>query len=139
MTPDNVPGSSKKKSIWGFLALFMLFFLSTPPAWAQKNELGILFGGTYYLGDLNPSRQFAMTRIGLGGMYRHNFGPHIAARVNGIFASVEGNDALITSPATSTPPIRPTSLPAEGCSGSIPRHSFLTPFLTGASSGSGPL
>lgn len=61
----------------------------------QKSELGLLFGGTYYLGDLNPSQQFALTRIGLGGMYRYNFGPHLSARANGLFTSVEGNDALV--------------------------------------------
>lgn len=85
----------KKKTFAGILGLFLIFFLFPPSLMAQKNELGVLFGGSYYLGDLNPSRQFAMTRIGLGGMYRYNFGPHISARVNGIFASVEGNDALI--------------------------------------------
>jgi len=72
-----------------------LFIFSPGAAFGQKNEIGVFFGGSYYLGELNPSRQFALTRIALGGIYRYNFTPHISLRANGIFGSVEGNDALI--------------------------------------------
>jgi len=95
MITPQLPGISVKKSRKGLLLLFVLFFLNTPALLGQKNELGVFFGGSYYLGDLNPGRQFAMTRIALGGVYRYNFNPHLSARLNGIFASVEGNDALI--------------------------------------------
>jgi len=70
-------------------------FLCIIGAYGQRNEFGVVFGGTYYLGDLNPARQFALTRIGIGGMYRHNFSQHIAARVTVFYGSVEGNDALV--------------------------------------------
>jgi opacity protein-like surface antigen len=76
-----------------FLLLAMTFL--APAAKAQRNELGIFFGGSYYLGDLNPHRQFAMTRIAGGGIYRFNINPHVALRLNGILASVEGNDAVV--------------------------------------------
>lgn len=84
------------RKIFTGLAIFFIVFLSFPQTGlGQKNEIGIFFGGSYYLGDLNPSRQFGLTRISLGGMFRHNFTPHLSLRANAIFGSVEGNDALI--------------------------------------------
>ena len=83
------------KPIRGFFILLLLLGLKTTSLMGQKNELGLFFGGSYYLGDLNPSNHFALTRIALGGIYKYNFNPHISLRANGIFASVEGNDALI--------------------------------------------
>ncbi len=95
MITPQLPGISIKKSRPGLMLLFVFLFINIPALLGQKNELGVFFGGSYYLGDLNPGKQFAMTRIALGGIYRYNFNPHLSARVNGIFASVEGNDALI--------------------------------------------
>lgn len=95
MITPKVPGYSLQKTRPGLVLLLLLLFFNTPALLGQKNEIGVFFGGSYYLGELNPGRQFAMTRIALGGIYRYNFGPHISARLNGIFASVEGNDALI--------------------------------------------
>lgn len=60
---------------------------------AQKNELGVFFGGSYYLGDLNPSQQFAMPRIGAGAIYRYNINENLAFRVNGFLGNVAGSDA----------------------------------------------
>jgi hypothetical protein len=95
MMPYKEPGSCKNKYFTVFIFLFSICFFRAPLVMGQKNEIGVLFGGTYYLGDLNPSRQFALTHVAIGGLYRHNFGPHLSARVNGVFGSVEGNDALI--------------------------------------------
>ncbi len=75
------------------LAFFTLFIFSQ--ATAQRNELGFFFGGSYYIGDLNPSRQFAMTRIGVGGLYRYNFNDHLSLRANGFWGNVAGDDAII--------------------------------------------
>ncbi len=84
------------KNICTGLAILLFVFAFFPnTGFGQKNEIGIFFGGSYYLGDLNPHKQFALTRIALGGLYRHNFTPHFSLRANGIFGSVEGNDALI--------------------------------------------
>lgn len=81
-------------SAYTAILLFVFIFFSHA-GFGQKNEIGIFFGGSYYLGELNPNRQFGLTRIALGGIYRHNFTQHISLRVNGIIGSVEGNDALI--------------------------------------------
>ena len=51
------------------LVIFLLFpLLST----AQVGEAGIFLGGSYYLGDLNPSKQFYRTKFAPGILYRQN-------------------------------------------------------------------
>ena len=89
---EKVIKKSSKSFFWFFFAA--LFFLGSP-AQAQRSEIGVMFGGSYYLGDLNPTRQFAMTRIAGGGLYRHNFTEHLSLRVNGFLGSVEASDAII--------------------------------------------
>ncbi len=85
---------TRKKHLLTLIVFVMLAF-PAGSAYGQRSEIGILFGTSYYLGDLNPSRQFAMTRIAAGGLYRFNFNPHLSLRLNGILASVEGNDAVV--------------------------------------------
>jgi hypothetical protein len=77
-----------------YLLTFILLSLSILPTQAQKKEVGIMFGGTYYLGDLNPSQQFMMTRVGAGALFRYNFNPHLSLRANVLYGSVEGNDTI---------------------------------------------
>ena len=61
----------------------------------QHNELGVFYGKSYYLGDLNPSKQFAMARFAYGAMYRFNFDKHKSLRLGGFYATVEADDAII--------------------------------------------
>ena len=74
-------------------AIFTLLLFSD--AIAQRNELGFFFGGSYYIGDLNPSRQFAMTQIGVGAIYRFNLNDHLSLRANGFWGNVAGDDAIV--------------------------------------------
>jgi hypothetical protein len=78
-----------------FILSAIMVVLLPIPSIAQRNEVGLFFGGSYYLGDLNPSRQFALTQLAFGGLYRINLNDHIAFRLNGIVGSVEGDDARI--------------------------------------------
>ena len=72
------------------------FFLLLPVfVNGQHNEIGIFYGKSYYLGDLNPSRQFAMARFSYGGMYRFNIDEHKSLRLSGFYGSVEADDAII--------------------------------------------
>ncbi len=61
----------------------------------QVTEIGGFFGGAYYIGDINPEKHFAMTRISLGGVVRHSFDRHFALRLNALVATLEGSDAII--------------------------------------------
>jgi hypothetical protein len=78
------------------LLLIQLLVVCIPfSVYSQRNEVGVFFGGSYYLGDLNPSRQFAMSEIAIGGLYRLNLDRHISLRLNGFVGSVSGDDARV--------------------------------------------
>jgi len=84
-----------KHPIYLFFLFLFSFLLNNTHVKGQKNEVGFFFGTTYYLGDLNPMTQFAMNRIGIGGLYRFNINQNISLRINGYWANVEGSDAIM--------------------------------------------
>lgn len=60
---------------------------------AQRSELGILAGTSYYLGDINTSSQFYKPNFAGGIIYRYNLNPHWALKLNAIYGRVEASDA----------------------------------------------
>ena len=66
---------------------------------AQKtNELGLFFGGAYYIGDLNPTGHLnSLTRPAVGIVYRHNVGMRVSYVGSVMFGSVQGIDARTSS------------------------------------------
>jgi hypothetical protein len=71
--------------------MFMVLF--APLSRAQKSgDLGFLGGVTYYMGDLNPSMPFLMSKPAFGILYRQNFNTRISLRVHGIRGTVAGDD-----------------------------------------------
>ena len=77
------------------ISVIVISLFTVKISWGQKNEVGFFFGGSYYLGDLNPSRQFAMTRIAAGGLYRFNINENLALRINGMWGNVAGDDDIV--------------------------------------------
>lgn len=73
----------------------VILILLTVPLSGQRNELGLFGGGSYYLGDINPKKHFAMTQYAFGGIYRYNINPHWAMRINAYHGRVESSDAVI--------------------------------------------
>lgn len=74
---------------------------------AQENaDLGIFAGGSYYLGELNPSGHFHSVSPGFGLIYRHNFNPHHSIRWNLVYAEISAEnpsfDYLYDSPRFSS-------------------------------------
>ena len=61
---------------------------------AQKNEIGVTGGVMYYLGDLNPIKQFRFPSPAVGLLYRHNFDHHFSIRGNLVGGFVWADDAL---------------------------------------------
>jgi hypothetical protein len=57
------------------------------------SEIGPTLGNMYYLGDLNPSKQFYRQNIGVGLMYRYNVNARLAYRFNILAGSVEAYDS----------------------------------------------
>jgi hypothetical protein len=79
--------------LFALLPVFVLLLLP-PPASAQDVEVGLLAGGTYYLGELNPGTQFLMTNQAYGGIMRFNFNDRWAARFNIMRGQLSGDDAI---------------------------------------------
>jgi hypothetical protein len=57
------------------------------------SELGPTIGNMYYLGDLNPSKQFYRQNLGVGLMYRYNVNARLTYRFNLLAGSVEAYDS----------------------------------------------
>jgi len=73
----------------------MFLVLFAPFTQAQRSgDVGILGGVTYYMGDLNPSAPFRMSKPAFGLMYRQNFNSRISVRAHGLFGSVAGADSI---------------------------------------------
>ncbi len=57
----------------------------------DKLELGIFAGGSYYMGDLNPMKQFHCTHPAVGGVARYTFTDRLAAKANVIYGKISGD------------------------------------------------
>ena len=62
---------------------------------AQRNEVGIFTGTSYYLGDINPSMHFSLAKPAGGLIYRYILNPRWALKMDGIYGSVESSDAYV--------------------------------------------
>jgi len=61
---------------------------------AQQNEFGIFAGGSYYVGDLNPYKQYSGTHFATGLLYRKNLNPRYTLRLCATYGKVSGADSL---------------------------------------------
>ncbi|MFT5054193.1 MAG: hypothetical protein ACI97X_001218 [Oceanospirillaceae bacterium] len=76
-----------------------LTFLLPFMAMAQRSEVGIQGGVSFYMGDLNPTSVFKFVQPAGGIFYRYNFTEHWAIRGNAILGWVNANDADSDTPA----------------------------------------
>lgn len=60
---------------------------------ASRSELGVMVGGSYYIGDLNRYYHFNNTHLAGGVLYRYNIHSRMAFRANVMYAKVSANDA----------------------------------------------
>lgn len=75
-----------------FSVLFALVLIV--PSFAQKSELGVMGGVSFYNGELNRKKIFLLSKPAFGAFYRHNFNEHFSAKLCFLYGSVEGNDNL---------------------------------------------
>lgn len=73
---------------------FVLAIASPRQCLAQNSEVGACVGTTFYLGELNPSKLFAQSKLAGGLIYRYNISPRWAVRANFVFGKVAGSDKL---------------------------------------------
>ena len=57
-----------------------------------NTDAGFFAGASYYIGDINPRRQFYNPELALGVMVKHNFTEHHSLRLNAFWGQLNGND-----------------------------------------------
>jgi len=60
-------------------------------------EPGLIIGTSYYLGDVNHTKQFYSPKFTVGGAIRHTYNEFYAIRLNVLRATISGNDADFTN------------------------------------------
>lgn len=65
---------------------------------ASRSELGVLLGGSYYIGDLNRFGHFKGTQPAGSLFYRYNINSRVTFRANLSYGSVVGDDAWSKEP-----------------------------------------
>lgn len=60
----------------------------------QTLEIGVKGGAAYYVGDLNPSKQFCNPTLQYGAIARYNIDPRWTFRLDYSHGTVEGSDAI---------------------------------------------
>lgn len=109
---SSMMSSIRKTGLW-----MLVFVVSLLPAKAQRSELGVFMGTSFYIGDLNPTTLFAMPSMAGGFVYRYNLTPRWGLKADFIFAEVVGSDAKSNKGyarnLSFTSPITEISLEAE--------------------------
>lgn len=59
----------------------------------SRSELGVMVGGSYYIGDLNQLAHFRNTHLAIGAVYRYNVNPRLSIRANLTYGLVGGSDS----------------------------------------------
>ena len=82
------------------LLIFVLFgillgqsALAQYPTTRSRSELGVLLGGSYYIGDLNQFKHFNNTQPAVGILYRYTYHTRLALRANFTYGKVMASDA----------------------------------------------
>jgi hypothetical protein len=84
----------KLRGLFILLVLGLNNFLSkAQQSFAEKSELGVFAGGSYYTGDLNRLGHFRQLSFAGGILYRYNLNPRVALRASGYYGKIKGNDA----------------------------------------------
>lgn len=73
--------------------LILFFAFLSLYSYGQRSEVGLFAGGSYYLGDLNPSSHLGNTKPAVGVVYRYNLNLRWALKFNGIYGTLVGDDA----------------------------------------------
>jgi hypothetical protein len=74
------------------LLIIFLIFLGSFTLNAQRfTDFGVLFGGAYYNGEINPTRQFYKPSLSYGAFIRQNLNKRFALRFSGYYSHLKGN------------------------------------------------
>ena len=87
----------KYKCILICCVFFGLNFYAQRATRLSRTEFGVMLGGMYYIGDLNPIQQFKNTQLAGGLMYRFNIHSRLSFRGNFIYGNIKGDDSKSSS------------------------------------------
>jgi hypothetical protein len=73
------------------IVIVCIFFIQN--SFAQRVEIGPFFGGSYYIGDINPNKHFSRTQLAGGVIARYNINPRWALKANIFAGKVEAYDS----------------------------------------------
>ena len=82
-----------RKLLFCLIAIVGMAFSARSQVFTKYSELGLFGGVSYYLGDLNPGKQFFMVRPGVGLVYRYNPSKRFTWEIHGLYSSVQAEDA----------------------------------------------
>lgn len=71
---------------------------STVRLQAQRSEIGVGLGGSFYLGDINPKKVFHDTRFAASVFYRYNIDTRLALRFSGSYGRITASDKSFNNP-----------------------------------------
>jgi len=74
-----------------FLAIALIFLLNGIGKSQERKDLGVLAGGSYYLGDYNQEIPLYQPSLGLGVIYRYNLNKYYSLRISALYEGVKGN------------------------------------------------
>ena len=103
---------------------------------AQRSEVGVFAGSSFYLGDLNRSQLFSQSRPAFGAMYRYNLTTRWTLRGNLLSGMITADDAKFDNPRNLNFRSQIHELSVQGEISFLPyftgsdRHRF-TPYLFG--------
>jgi len=91
----NLAFSIRMRYLFSFILIGFLTqsVLAQYPTTRSRSELGVLLGGSYYIGDLNQFRHFQGTQPAAGLIYRYTYHTRLALRANFTYGKVMASDA----------------------------------------------
>lgn len=85
----------KSFSLYNILLTVSLMWFAMPETNAQDLEVGLFGGAGYYLGDINPGKQFSEAQPAFGLIARYNANTRWAFRFSATTAEVTAQDAVV--------------------------------------------
>jgi hypothetical protein len=80
------------------LAFFIVFLTLTTTLFSQnKSDIGLLFGTSYYQGDMNPTTRFYSPSFAAGINYRYNINSHFVIKSELNYLRLSASDADFTN------------------------------------------
>ena len=74
------------------IGLFQILHVVEGQVFMPNVDAGVFAGACYYMGDVNPRRQFYSPDLSLGAMVKYNFTENHTLRFNAFWGQLKGND-----------------------------------------------